>query len=349
MKKTMTRRRALKSVGAVCSGAAVAALAGCEKREAAPATGSGEGAPAVLRTSSDEEYVWISANANLPLFVAHDHPALLQVGKELGVKVTIAGPNSVDIPALVATVEQIAARKPAGMLVVGWEPSALVAPINQAIESGIPVVCVDGDVPTSRRLSFIGTDWYSVGVLQAQEMLKALKGQKGKVAMLGLIEQYIDQQAFAGFRSVAEKAGLTVMEPIQDKGNQAEAARVAAAVIQATPELVGFAGFDSESGPGMGQALKESGKAGKIVATCIECEAQHQQLVREGVLTAGIRQKRALFTYQGVKALYEVVHSRIRFTKDDIKTGVSPIPVYYNTGTFVVTRENVDLQLESPV
>jgi L-gulonate 5-dehydrogenase len=31
-----------------------------------------------------------------PLFVAHDHPALRLVGEELGVKVTIAGPNSVD-------------------------------------------------------------------------------------------------------------------------------------------------------------------------------------------------------------------------------------------------------------
>jgi hypothetical protein len=47
-----------------------------------------------------------------------------------------------------------------------------------------------------------------------------------------------------------------------------------------------------------------------------------------------------------VKALYEVVHSKLRFTRDDSKAGVSPIPVYYNTGTFVVTRENVDLQLE---
>ncbi|MEW5977475.1 MAG: substrate-binding domain-containing protein [Acidobacteriota bacterium] len=346
MKKIMSRRKALRAAGTLCGAAAAAACSGCERPEVGqPAETSA--APTIVRSPSSEEYVWISANSNLPLFVAHDHPALLHVGKELGVKVTIAGPNSVDIPALVATVEQTAARKPAGMMVVGWEPSALVAPINQAIESGIPVVCVDGDVPASKRLSFIGTDWYSVGVIQAQEMIKALKGRLGKVAMLGLIEQYIDQQAFSGFRSVAEKEGLAVMEPFQDKGNQAEAARVAAAVIQATPDLVGLAGFDSESGPGIGQAIKESGKAGKLIATCIECEAQHQQLVREGVLTAGIRQKRELFTYQGVKALYEVVHSKLRFTKDDRRTGVSPIPVSYNTGTFVVTRENVDLQLES--
>jgi len=70
--------------------------------------------------------------------VAHDHPALRLVGQELGVKVTIAGPNMVDIPGLVAAIEQTTARRPAGMMVVGWDPSALVPPINQAMDAGIP-------------------------------------------------------------------------------------------------------------------------------------------------------------------------------------------------------------------
>lgn len=231
----------------------------------------------------------------------------------------------------------------AGSRMVGWDPSALVTPINQAVESGIPVVCVDADVPASKRLAFIGTDWYELGVQQGHEMVKALKGKKGKIAMLGLIEQHIDQQAFAGFRSVVAAAGLEVMEPQQDKGNQGEAARVAAAIIQAHPDLVGLAGFDSESGPGIGQAVKEAGRAGKLVVTCVECEAQHLRLIAEGVLAAGVCQKRELFTYQGVKAPYEAVHSPIRFTTDDAKLGLAPIPVYYNTGTFVITRENAEL------
>jgi ABC-type sugar transport system substrate-binding protein len=67
-----------------------------------------------------------------------------------------------------------------------------------------------------------------------------------------------------------------------------------------------MAGFDSESGPGMGQAIKEAGKAGKIVATCVDAEEQHLRLVKEGVLTAAVGQKRELFTYMGVKALFEL-------------------------------------------
>ena len=327
---------------AIFSGAALG-LSACGRSDIQRASGARKEITGV----SDEEYVWISANANLPLFVAHDHPALFQAVRELGVKVTIAGPDTVDIPGLVATVEQTAARRPAGMMVVGWDPSALIHSINAAIESGVPVICVDADIPASKRYSFVGTDWHEIGVRQAQSMLKALNGRKGRVAMLGLIEQYIDQQAFEGFRSVAAPAGLMVMDPQQDKGNQSEAARVASSLIQAQADLVGMAGFDSESGAGMGQAIKESGRVGQILATCVDSEPQQLRFIKEGVLTASVGQKRALFTYQGVKALYEIVHNTLHFTIDDRRAQISPIPVYYNTGTFIVDRSNVDVFLQS--
>ena len=326
-----------------CWPALLAAL-GCGRKNAAPPEGQ-KTAGSRTAVSPNEEYVWVSANSNLPLFVAHDHPALSRRGANLGVKVTIAGPNTIDIPGLVATFEQTAARQPAGIMVVGWDPSALVPAINAAVESGVPVVCVDADVPASKRLSFIGTDWFEIGVRQAQAMLAALNGRKGRVAMLGLIEQYIDQQAFNGFRSVIGPAGLSLMDPQQDKGNQSEAARVASALLQAHPDLVGMAGFDSESGAGMGQAIKESGKVGTVLATCVDSEPQQLRFIKEGVLTASVGQKRALFTYQGVRALFEWSTTACASARTMRKAGISPIPVYYNTGTFIVDKSNVDLML----
>jgi|KBSSwiStaDraftv2_1062776.scaffolds.fasta_scaffold107133_3 ABC-type sugar transport system substrate-binding protein len=339
----LARRDLLKLASFGAGAAALGALTGCEQRE--PAASATTTAASSRAANPNEEYVWLSANANLPLFTTHDHPALRLAGQDLGVKVSIAGPNSVDIPGLVAAVEQTTARKPAGMMVVGWDPSALVPAINAALAAGIPVVCVDADVPASKRLSFIGTDWFELGVRQAEAMVKALAGRKGKVALLGLIEQEIDQKAFAGFRSVAEKAGLTCLEPQQDKGNTAEATRVAAGIIQGASNLVGMAGFDSESGPGMAQAIKEAKQTGQILATCVEAEEPHLRFLKEGVLTACVGQKRELFTYLGVRALFEVNHSPIRFTKNDQAAGVTPIASGYNTGTYTVTRETVDFFL----
>jgi ribose transport system substrate-binding protein len=334
-----TRREVLILGAALAIGAFISTFLSPERRMQRQA-GS---VPGKSESQADEEYVWISANAHLPLFVAHDHPALEVAAKELGVRVTIAGPDSKDIPGLVAAVEQVAARKPAGMMVVGWDQSALIPAINRAMENGVPVVCVDADVSGSKRLAFIGTDWYDIGVFQGKAMIEALGNTRGKIAMIGLLEQEIDQRAFAGFRSIVEKAGCTVLEPFEDKGNQAEAARLTSNILQAHRDLVGIAGFDSESGPGMGIAIKEAGMAGKIVATCVETEPQHLELIDEGILTAAIGQKRALFTYMGVKALYDYVHSPLKQSPKYAKTGLSPLPVNYNTGTFIVTKKNVKL------
>lgn len=338
---TPTRRDLIALGAGLAGGAALAHWAGLEHRGAAASAGANGAA----RTGR-EEYVWLSANARLPLFVAHDHPALEIAGKELGVRVTIAGPETVDIPGLVAAVEQTAARKPTGMMVVGWDANALIPAINKAVDAGIPVICVDADVPGSKRMAFVGTDWYDLGVRQAEAMLRALGNRRGKVALLGLIDQSIDIQAFDGFRSVAVKAGLNVMEPQHDKGNQAEATRVAAAMLQAHGDLVGMAGFDSESGPGMGLAIKEARKAGQIVATCVDAEEQHLRLVKEGVLTACVGQKRELFTYQGVLALDQLAFPRVKFTADDKAAGIFPIAEKFYTGTYTVTRDTVDLFLK---
>ena len=145
-------------------------------------------ADALARSADPQPRSWTGAatstsgsrpTAGLPLFVAHDHPALFQAGRELGVRVTIAGPDTVDIPGLVAAVEQTAARRPTGMMVVGWDPSALIPAIDRAVESGIAVVCVDADVPGSKRQAFIGTDWRDLGVRQGEAMVRGLAGPQG--------------------------------------------------------------------------------------------------------------------------------------------------------------------------
>lgn len=341
---TLTRRDLLR-IASLGSGAlALGALAGCEKR-VDPTRATQPASRKRPPTNPDEEYVWLSAAANLPLFTQHDHPALRLAAEELGVKVSIAGPNTVDIVGLVSAVEQTAARKPAGMMIVGWDPSALVPPINAAIAAGIPVICVDADVSSSQRISFVGTDWYEIGIRQAEAMVRALGGRRGKVGLLGLIEQEIDQRAFAGFRSVAERAGLVCLEPQQDKASTAEATRVTAGILQSVPDLVGLAGFDAESGPGMAQAVKEAGKGGKIVVTCVEAEEPHLRFLQEGILTACVGQKRELFTYLGLHVLYDLNHSQLRFTKNDRALGIRPVAANYNTGTYTVTQETVGLFL----
>jgi ribose transport system substrate-binding protein len=334
----MTRREGLKRAGAAAGGVALA-------------YGLGAGS-ARAETQATEEYLWLSASINLPLFRAHDHPALKKAGQDLRVKVSIVGPDTVDIPGLVRAVEESISRKPSGMMVVGWDQSALIPPINRAIKAGIPVVCVDADVPKSKRMAFIGTNWVDIGRAQGRAMVAALKGKKGKVGLIGLIDQFIDQIAFDGFREVAQAAGLTVLKPQHDKGNSQEAARIASALIQGNRDLVGLAGFDSQTGPGIITAIKEAGKTGKVIGTSVDAEVEHLRGVKGGQLAAAVGQRRELFTYYGVRALYDIRHNGLRNLKGAkaaklIYSITPPVPSEFSTGTYTVTKANVDKFLKA--
>ena len=102
----------------------------------------------------DETYVEVLALTNLPYFI--DHKLGLEfAGKELGVKTKFVGPVDYDMTAMVNTLEQTIAEKPAGILVVGFDP-ALKPSIDKAAEAGIPIVTLDAEVYGSKRLHLPG-------------------------------------------------------------------------------------------------------------------------------------------------------------------------------------------------
>ena len=76
------------------------------------------------------------ALTNLPYFIDH-RLGLEFAGKELGVKTKFVGPVDYDMTAMINTLEQTIAEKPAGILVVGFDP-ALKPSIDKAAEAGIP-------------------------------------------------------------------------------------------------------------------------------------------------------------------------------------------------------------------
>ena len=94
------------------------------------------------------------ALTNLPYFIDH-RLGLEFAGKELGVKTKFVGPVDYDMTAMVNTLEQTIAEKPAGILVVGFDP-ALKPSIDKAVEAGIPIVTLDAEVYGSKRLHLPG-------------------------------------------------------------------------------------------------------------------------------------------------------------------------------------------------
>src|SRR5262245_22973438 len=109
---------------------------------------------------SSQEYVWISNASNLPLFVERVYPGLESARKALNVNVRIAGPTSVDLSAFITTVDAECSKNPAGVIVVGGWDDALASEVDKCIDKKVPTIVTDGDLPMSKRLTYLGTNWY---------------------------------------------------------------------------------------------------------------------------------------------------------------------------------------------
>jgi len=300
------------------------------------------------KAPKSEVYVWACQYNSLPLFVNNDYIGMDIVAAELGVTVKKIGPQKVDLPAFIAAIEQEIGKKPAGMMVVGWDPSLQVG-IDKAMKAGIPVVTVDADVPASKRLCFVGTNWYDLGVEQAKAVSPFIKGKTGKAAIIGIPAADNTALAVQGYTDTLKKLApkVTVMDQVFDsQNNPSKVAEAASNLISANPDLLAIAGTDSTCGPGIATAIKEAKKIGKVFGSCVDAEAEHLQGVKDGALVAAVGQKRHFFTYYGVKMLYDYNHSKLKFTSDDKKAGITNIPTSISTGFIVANKGNVDLLLK---
>jgi len=290
---------------------------------------------------SDEEYVMITTIVNFPMYVNHDQAAFKKWGQKMGVQTAILGPSEWDIASQIATIEQVIGTRPTGLLINGTDP-AIASAINKAVEAGIPTVVYDSDIPNSKRHAFLGTDWYQIGKMQGEKMVELLDG-KGKIAYMGILGLTNMEAGFQGLLDVInDYPEIEVVGKYDDKANVEEAARITSDLISAHPDLAGICGFDAMSGPGIGLAVKEAGKVGKIKVTTVDWEPEHLKLVQDGVIDLLVGQKRELFTWYGAQFLFDMVHSTNKMSQDDEVAGITNIPFSVNTGLLKITKDNIN-------
>lgn len=74
--------------------------------------------------------------------------------------------------AFIRTLEEAVADGCAGIALTGPQTPGAVASVRTAVESGLPVVTTNSDLPSSGRMAFVGQDLYQSGVVAAELMGK---------------------------------------------------------------------------------------------------------------------------------------------------------------------------------
>ncbi len=290
--------------------------------EATPAPSSGGGAtglgvPIGDASRADQEYVWISNASNLPLFVERVYPGLESARKALNVKVRIAGPTSVDLAAFITTVDAECTKNPAGVIVVGGWDDALAAEVDKCIDKKVPTVVTDGDLASSKRLTYLGTNWYRLGYVHGQYQCQYHKEAgltTGKIGTISFLAASNFRSARQGLRDAlkAECPGVEVVADEESGTNVEQVAANTAAILQGNSDLTGMVGFDSEAGPGIVRAIDESGRAGKIIVTSNEAGREFMNSIKDGKVKMINMEKYETMDFFAVTYLYTFHNDIIR-------------------------------------
>src|SRR5207253_8507821 len=83
----------------------------------------------------------------------------------------------------IQVVENFMARHVSGIVLAPLDFQALVRPVHNAIQAGVPVIVIDSDLKSDKYVSFVATDNYKGGQLAGEEMGRLLGG-KGNVVLL---------------------------------------------------------------------------------------------------------------------------------------------------------------------
>src|SRR5688572_27126662 len=105
---------------------------------------------------------------------------------ELGVTVDTQGPDRFDPTLQTPILNAVVQSRPDAIMMAPNDRTAMIAPIQAAIDAGIPVLCVDTTIDSDIQLADVATDNVEGGRLAARGLAEAIGGT-GKVIVINTI------------------------------------------------------------------------------------------------------------------------------------------------------------------
>jgi ribose transport system substrate-binding protein len=163
-------------------------------------------------------------------------------GKKLGVKVVFTGSTKAfSPPTQIPFLNGAIARKPDAILIAPTDKTALIAPIQRAIDAGIPVITVDTFITKPIAVTNVSTDNLGGGRAAADALVKAIGGS-GDVAAISVNPGIsTTDQRRDGFVAQLKKYPRVRYLGIQYcNDDQTKAQNQTAALINGNPNLKGI-------------------------------------------------------------------------------------------------------------
>jgi LacI family transcriptional regulator len=180
----------------------------------------------------------------------------------------------------------------AGVATIALDHPRIRAAIDDLAERGIPVVTLVSDVPSARRLHYVGIDNPAAGRTAATLMGRFLQGRSGAVGVIAgslALRDHAERQF--GFNQVltSEYPQLTVFPAVEGRDDSELTYRATLSLLREKPELVGIYNVGAGN-RGIAAALSETGRSNAIVWIAHELTAHTRRFLVRGEVDAIISQ-----------------------------------------------------------
>jgi len=261
------------------------------------------------------------------------HAGAVKASRELDVDIIWKGPiKEDDREEQVQLVENFIASKIDAIVLAPLDDRALVLPVREAKEHGIPTIVIDSGLQGEYHESYISTDNYRGGVLAA-ERIGELTGGKGKLIVLRYLEGSASTtQREAGFLDTirAKFPDIEILSENQYSGATTDSAVHAAEnLLNRYGDVTAFFGPNDTSAFGILRAVQDAGRAGEIVVVGFDTLDKLLDAMKEGTIQGLAVQNPFNMGYLGVKTAYGYIKGL-------------PVEKRIDTGVIMATPENMN-------
>jgi len=234
----------------------------------------------------------------------------------------------------VQVVENFIGRQVNGIVLAPLDNRALVAPVEEAVGAGIPVVIVDSGLDTKAQSSYIATNNLEGGRIAARRLGSVLGG-RGRVIMLRYaVGSNSTEQREAGFLEVMARdfPGIVLLSTDQHAGPTRDTARRVAETLldRYGRDVDGIFAANESASSGMLLALRDAGLAGgKVKFVAFDSGDLLNAGLKSGDIQGLVVQDPVKMGYLGVRTLVAVLRGE-------------KVAAAIDTGVGLVTPENMN-------
>lgn len=255
-----------------------------------------------------------------------------KAAKDLNVRITFEGPeNESQVDKQIEMLQAAIDKKPAAICFAALDSKAAIPLLEKAKAANIPVIGFDSGVDSDIVKTTAATDNIAAAAAAADKMA-ALIGNEGEIAVIvhdQTSRTGIDRRDGFVNRIKAKYPKISIVDVQYGGGDQLKSTDLAKAIIQAHPNLKGFFGANEGSIIGVLNAVKETGKEGKITVIGYDAGKQQKDAVRSGVEAGAI-------TQDPVGIGYKCVEAAVKALKGET------LPKTIDTGFHWYDKSNVD-------